>query len=383
MHSSVENIAGVFRRLLLPLLALAMLAVLNGCDFETRQSTLDPKGPVAEVQLDLFMVTVKVSLFIFVTVGGALLWAVIRYRERARDRGQPPPSQGHGNPLIEVALIMASVVLLVIIAVPNLKAIWYTNEFPEDAAHQLKNWYPDALEADIEDEVLVVNVFGYQWWWAFEYPQFDVVTANEFAVPVGKAVKINLRAADVIHSFWLPKLAGKVDLIPGRANWMWIQADEPGHYYGQCAEYCGEAHAYMLFRTEALGVEDFARWIQHQKKEAPEPTTNADILEGKQLFLSKTCVQCHSIRGFTVGIGGPDLTHIASRKSVAAGILDNRDIYGRLDPQKQYDNLFNWIKYSYLYKPGNLMYYPDNGLKNVELSDEEVHKIVKYLQTLD
>ena len=121
---------------------------------------------------------------------------------------------------------MASVGLLVIIAVPNLKAIWYTNEFPEDAAHQLKNWYPDALEADIEDEVLVVNVFGYQWWWAFDYPQLGITTANEMIMPAGKVVELKLRSKDVIHSFWLPRIAGKVDLIPGRANEMWVQAGD-------------------------------------------------------------------------------------------------------------------------------------------------------------
>ena len=382
MLRCLKNTAGAVRRFVAALMTLVVLIGLAGCDFATRQSTLDPKGPVAEVQQDLFMVTVKVSLFIFVTVGGALLWAVFRYRERTRDQHNPLPSQGHGNPIVELALVLASIGLLVIIAVPNLKAIWYTNELPDDPAHHLKNWYPNALEPDIEQEVLTINVFGYQWWWSFEYPQFGVVTANEFAVPVGKAVKVNLRAADVIHSFWLPKLAGKTDLIPGRANWMWIQADEPGYYYGQCAEYCGEAHAYMLFRTEALEPQDFARWIDHQKADAPEPT-DPSILEGRQLFLSKTCVQCHTIRGFTAGVGGPDLTHIASRKSVAAGILDNLDLQGRLDRQKQYKNLFDWIKESYKYKPGNLMYYPDNGLKNVELSDKEVHKIVTYLQTLD
>ena len=360
-------------------IGLSLLA--TGCSITTHQSTLDPKGPVAKMQLELFMVTVWITLFIFLVVGGSLLWTVIKYRERPSDRDKPIPEQGHGNPLIETALIVASILLLVIIAIPTVKAIWYTGDLPEDPSSELGNWYPGKLETDNKDEFLIINATGYQWWWAFEYPQFGLTTSNEFAIPVGKTVKINLRAGDVIHSFWLPKIAGKVDLIPGRANWMWIQADTEGHYYGQCAEYCGEAHAYMLFRTEALSPKNFANWIEHQKKDAPEPT-DPILLEGKKLFLSKTCVQCHMIREFTAGTGGPDLTHIASRKSVAAGILDNQDLNGNIDTQKQYQNLFNWIKESYKYKPGNLMYYPDNGLKNVKLSDAEVHKLVLYLQTL-
>ena len=360
---------------------LALCLFATGCSLTTRQSTLDPKGPVAEMQLELFMVTVWVTLFIFLVVGGCLLWTVIKYRERSSDRDKPMPKQGHGNPLIEVGLIMGSIILLVIIAIPTVRGVWYAGNLPGDTASKLGNWYPEKLEKDNEEEFLEINAIGYQWWWSFEYPQFGFTTGNEFSIPVGKVVKINLRAADVIHSFWLPKIAGKVDLIPGRANWMWIQADTEGLYYGQCAEYCGEAHAYMLFRVQALPPEGFADWIEHQKKDAPEPTDPA-VIEGKNLFLSKTCVQCHKIDGFTAGVGGPNLTHIASRTSVAAGILDNLDINGKIDPDKQYQNLFNWIKESQKYKPGNLMYYPDNGLKNVELSDDDVHKMVLYLQTL-
>ncbi len=423
---------------------LALYALfLAGCSFTTNQSTLDPKGPVARIQLEVFWVTVWVSLFIFVIVGGLLVWVVLRYRERPGDDAKPLPTQGHGNPLIEIGLIGASIGLLVIIAVPTLRAIWYTHEIPEQSsnyqASQLGSWYPGEIQADLEEEILEITVYGWQWWWSFEYPQFGITTANEMALPVGKIVKLNLRAVDVIHSFWLPKLAGKVDLIPGRSNWMWLQAGESfddwleqqapgwadgqsedalltshrryleeeiiGHYYGQCAEFCGEAHAYMLFRADVLSEEDFAAWIEKyqtgapapglftaEKEEEPESKIEAyrqdwaawqtatrespdDFIEdpvsqGAMLFMGRAqCIMCHKISNSpAAGALGPDLTHVGSRRSLGAGILDNRDIHGEIDPEKQLNNLVEWISRSQHYKPGSLMYYTDRGLQNLKFT---------------
>jgi cytochrome c oxidase subunit 2 len=364
---------------------LLMIAFASaGCSFKTRQSFLDPKGPLALVQYDLFMVTVWVTLFIFLAVGGALLWAVIRFRERPGDADKPMPSQSHGNPLVEIGLIGVSVLLLVIIAIPTLRAIAYMHELPNDGTSHLGQWYSGTLSQEDLEDVLTVNVTGYQWWWAFDYPQLGVTTANELVIPKGKVIKLNLRSADVIHSFWLPKIAGKVDLIPGRANWMWILADEEGHYYGQCAEFCGSAHAYMLFRSDVLSDEDFCAWVDRQKQESTEPL-DVVVAKGRELFTAKTCIQCHTIRGnaLAMGIKGPDLTHIATRKTLAAGILDNCDERGQIDASIQKENLFNWIKNSQHIKPGNLMYYDTAGLKHVHLSDEEVNTIVAYLQTLN
>jgi len=357
---------------------------LIGCRFDTRQSTLDPKGPIAATQYELFMVTVWVTLFIFITVGGALMWEVYRFKEKPNDTSDDLPSQTHGNPLIEVALIGISILLLVIIAIPTVRAVWYIDELPQDPSSHLSAWYKGSLPEQAEDEVLTINVYGYQWWWAFEYPQLGLTTANEFAIPLGKTVKLNLRSVDVIHSFWLPKIAGKVDLIPGRANWMWIRADEPGYYYGQCAEFCGSAHAYMLFRTEVLDTQSFSDWVKQQQQNAVLPATPR-AQAGMKLFTEKTCVQCHKIRGnpLAQGVKGPDLTHIASRKTLASGILDNRLDEGPIIPEQQRLNLFNWIKYSQHLKPGNLMYNdPTGGLKSVSMTDDEIEKIVDYLQTL-
>lgn len=370
---------------LFPLCLLALVALgSTGCSFKTRQSFLDPKGPLALMQYDLFMVTVWVTLFIFLVVGGALLWVVIRFRERPGDGNKPMPAQSHGNPLVEIGLIGVSVLLLVIIAIPTLRGIAYMHELPEGGESRLGQWFSGELSGEDAEDVLTVNVIGYQWWWAFEYPQLGVTTANELVIPKGKVVKLNLRSADVIHSFWLPKIAGKVDLIPGRGNWMWIQGDEVGHYYGQCAEFCGSAHAYMLFRSDVLSDEDFGAWVVAQKQEAVEPL-DVEVAQGRELFTSKTCIQCHTIRGnaLAMGVKGPDLTHVATRKTLAAGILDNRNERGAIDSSVQKENLFNWVKNSQHIKPGNLMYYDTAGLKHVPLSDEEVNKIVAYLQTLN
>lgn len=380
---------------------------VTGCSFTTPQSSLDPKGPVAQAQLDLFYVTVWVCLGIFVVVGGALVWVVWRFRERPGDENKPMPSQGHGNPLIEIGLIGASIFLLVIIAIPTLKAIWFTHELPENQPYyedsKLGAYFEGKLSPEERDNVLEINVYGWQWWFAFEYPQLGFSTANEFVIPKDKVVKFNLRGVDVIHSFWLPKLAGKVDLMPGRKNWMWLLAEEEGYYFGQCAEYCGDAHAYMLFRAEVVSDQEFSEWVADYRKGAPapggfqaEPTeetpkpTNQEhwaawaqanandelpdtaVHRGAQVFMGKgKCLVCHAIDGSTAaGNSAPNLTKVAQRKSLAAGILNHYTDGGEgIDPTKQAENFEEWIKHSHYYKPGNLMYYrSDAGLIDLQYS---------------
>lgn len=394
--------------------------LLSGCmEIESRLSTMDPKGPLAQMQLDLFMITVWVTLGIFVAVGGVLLWVVIRFRARNADANKPLSDDAHGNPLIEISLIVASVLLLVIIAVPTLEGIWYMHQLP-----------PELEEGD----VLEVTVKGYQWWWEFQYDDYGFSTGNELIIPVGKVVKLNLRGEDVMHSFWLPKIAGKTDLIPGRRNWMWIQADETGHYYGQCAEFCGESHSLMLFRANVVEVEEFEAWARRYQRGAPAPagdawndwlqanaddpaTAEAPIEHGASLFFGKGgCVQCHAIDGSpAMGALGPNLTNVGDRYSLGAGILENRDTtvvdeesFGPIDRERQLTNLFEWIKNSHLIKPGNLMYKEgaadgfqprveiteaeweqieagettEEAVRANNLSDEEIMNIARYLQTL-
>ncbi len=437
------------------LLAGMMMLLAAGCSFTTKQSTLDPHGPVARDQMDLFMVTVRVTGFIFVVVGSTAAWVVWRFREKPEDVGKPMPHQAHGNPLIEIGLIGSSIALLVIIAIPTLKSIFFTMDMPTDNAiyppSKLGVWYPSPPVKSAE-EVLEVTVYGYQWWWGFDYKQFGLVTANELVLPEGVVVKMNLRARDVIHSFWLPKLAGKVDVIPGRANWLWLMADQgaTGLYYGQCAEYCGEAHAYMLFRARVVSREDFVKWMEQSKKpvlppgvdqpwatkalqdlaakdpksEATDPqkatalwaaflargqedkknnninTANlkTEVEKGAFLFFDRSgCAGCHTINGSpAAGVVGPNLSQVASRTSLAAGILDNLGDNGKIDPDKQLSNLHKWISDSIHVKPGNKMYTtPVVGLRDVELKnknsgadptaaqqDQDYKDIAAFIQTL-
>ncbi|MCG8527066.1 MAG: cytochrome c oxidase subunit II [Opitutales bacterium] len=400
-----------FRRWIFRMPWVAVL-FLVGCDYKSRQSTFDPKGPIAQEQLDLFMVTVWVVCFLFVAVGSVLLYAVIRFREKKTDSPNFKPKQSHGNPVVEMGLIVVSILMLVIIAIPTLQAIWFTHDLPEDESNHLGQWYDGEISEESEEEVLTVYVYGWQWWWSFEYPQLGITTANEFAMPVGKVVNFELRSRDVIHSFWLPKLAGKVDTIPGRINSMWMQGDEVGHYYGQCAEFCGESHAYMLFRADVLSEEDFEAWVVEQKAGAASPDGGEDwsgfkeslasyrkdpaiaeewddVFEGAALFYSKgKCNTCHAVggSGLAMGVLAPDLTHVADRVSLGAGWLDHRaEDEGEIDPELQLENFYRWVRESEKIKPGNLMYEGTGGmtgLKDIELTDDEVRKIAIYLQSL-
>ena len=424
-----------FRGLIALVSSLIALALLAGCDTNTRMSTFDTKGPIAEAQLDLFMVTVWVSLFIFVLVGAVYIVAMFKFRER-KDDDRPLPVQGHGNPLIEIGLIGASILLLVIVAVPTLRAIWYTHDFPVTEESKLGAWYQgEGLSAAEEDQPLTIRVEGYQWWWGFAYPQLGITSANELIIPAGKAIRLELRSKDVIHSFWLPRIAGKVDLIPGRSNGMWIQAGDSiedwqaktdatgsdeelrvayasylqdeihNYYYGQCAEYCGDSHARMLFRASVVSDDDFTSWVSEIKTghqapddmawedwyaandESPEKLTG-DINEGLQLFMSRgKCATCHAVNGNprAVGVAGPNLTKLASRQSVAAGWLNHRAEDGSVDVEQQYANFFKWIKEPNTFKPGNLMWKANGGgIGELDelLTDDEIHKISLYLQTL-
>ena len=258
---------------------------------------------------------------------------------------------------MEIIWTVLPVIFLVIESVPVLSAIWYVGTPPEN---------PD----------VVVNVQGHQYWFEFEYPDLDVVTANELHIPVGKKILINLDSNNVLHSFWIPKIAGKTDIIPNQGNYMWIQGDDVGMYYGQCAEFCGESHALMRFRVIVDTDEDFRTWISHQKSEAFVPN---DPLEksGYDIFMSSKagCGGCHMINGSKKAKGkiGPNLTHFGSRQHMAAGILENNQV-----------NLRNWIRNPDMIKPGNIMsgqaaVYMD---PNKSLTESEVIALASYLQSL-
>jgi cytochrome c oxidase subunit 2 len=418
VHMRLTSLPPSFARWGRAAFALCGLALLSGCDLnfwrmDGHQTTMVTAGPVAKSQLDVFYVTVWVTFIIFLIVGAVLAYATFKFKAKTEaDEHAAPPEQSHGNPLIELSLIGVSILALVFIAVPTLKAIWFTYDVPEE--HR-ENAYE-------------ITAVGYQWWFKFEYPneQIDgagtLVTGNELVIPAGRPVRINLRTVDVIHSFWVPKLAGKVDMIPNRGNHLWLQADEPGYFWGQCAEYCGDSHAVMRFRVIALSEEDFAEWLVAQKApartvaaaaktagELPQvqfasfrrnqygftskwdanaavaplenwrqqqfPAKDEDaalIAEGRRLFVEKTCAGCHVVRGHEgMGITGPDLTHIGSRTTIAAGLLENN-----------HEQMARWLKHPEVVKPGNLMYTTGYVPNNVQLNDAEVNALVAYLESL-
>jgi cytochrome c oxidase subunit 2 len=223
-----------------------------------------------------------------------------------------------------------------------------------------------ALAEPNEPAPLTIDVVGHQFWWDVRYPNEGVVTANEIHIPTDQPVTLNLTGGDVIHSFWVPQLAGKMDLIPGKTSTIWLQADEPGEYRGQCAEFCGIQHAHMAFLVIAQPQDEFAAWLDRQRQPSSEPAPDSLVERGEQIFLGSACVYCHAVRGTEAsGELGPDLTHLASRRTLAAGTLENN-----------LGNLAGWISDPQSIKPGNAM-------PATNLGSEELQALLAYLMSLE
>ena len=340
------------------LLFVFLVALLAGCTPEHPQSTFDTSGPVARSQLVLFYWIFWAATIVGVAVGGAILYIVIRYRRRP---GDPDPPQIHGHRRLEIGWTILPALVLVVVAVPSVLTIFYNANSPE----------PSAME---------VEVIGHQWWFEFRYPdpndpEGQIVTANEMHIPSGEVVNIKLDSKDVIHSFWIPKLAGKIDMVPNSPNTMWIEADEPGEYYGQCAEFCAVAHALMRFRVIAAPRPEFDDWLRLQATPASVPEEPL-AQEGKALFEGNgECFACHTVEGVrrARGTTGPNLTHLAGRRRIVAGLMENTQA-----------NLERWLQDPASLKPGNIMardarIYTEADMK---LTPSEITALVSYLQTL-
>lgn len=336
--------------LILSLVVLA--AALAGCSTsDLPQSVFDPKGPVAREQLGILSLTMWMALGVFLVVCAAWFYIVFRFREK---KTQSAPAQIHGNHTLEVIWTAIPILILAIIAVPTVR--YYTS---------------GATQAAAGEETLRVKATGYQWWFSFEYPQENITTGNELVIPVGKWVHLDLEAKDVIHSFWVPKLAGKVDMIPGRVNQLQIKAEETGIFWGQCAEYCGSSHAKMRFRVVVKSQEEYDRWVAARQAHAnvipPEGTLEH---KGYMIFMGQTdpkrvCFSCHAIDGTDAqGVAGPNLTNLGERTTIAAGVLDHTP-----------DNLKAWLRNPPAIKPGSKM-------PNFGLSEEEIEALAAYLQSL-
>ena len=342
------------KKLLPIVLLLSLLLLLFACSPQSPQSTFDPHGPIARSQLNLFWIVFWAAVVVFVIVQGALLYTVVRFRRKSRDIR---PRQVHGNTPLEIAWTIAPAIVLVIIAIPTILVQFDISREPG----------PDALN---------LTVTAHQWWWEFDYPDLDIKTANELHIPVGRDINITLKSNDVIHSFWIPKLAGKLDIVPTRSNKMWLRADTPGEYMGQCAEFCGVAHGWMRFRVMADPPARFHAWVELQKSPAGSPTTHK-ATKGSTLFLTKGCMACHTIRGTVAsGIIGPDLTHFGSRGTLAAGVLDN---------DSEGFNLTKWLRDPGKIKPGNIMATtaPVYSEPNLAMTNEEIDNLVSYLMSLE
>jgi cytochrome c oxidase subunit II len=326
--------------------AALLLVAACGDASQYPQTSLDPKSDFAEALDRLWNLTLYLGVAVGIVTFAILGYILYRFRYRP---DAPQPKQIHGNAKLEIAWTLIPAVLISIIAVPTVQTIFYTYR-------------------DVPDDAITIDVRGWQWWWEFRYVTETgdtVVTANEIHVPVGRPVHLRMTANDVIHSFWIPQMGGKRDVIPNRVTNLVFTPNEEGVYLGQCAEFCGESHALMKMRLIAQQPEDFERWLQNEASPAVEPVDSA-VAVGKQLVTAGICAGCHIVEGTGAQFGrtGPNLTHIARRSTIAAGILDNNA-----------ENLARWIDNAPGIKPGALM--PHMGL-----SQDEIRYIVAYLQTL-
>jgi cytochrome c oxidase subunit II len=307
-----------------------------------------PVSTPANSIFGLSLFVMAVTAVIFTVVFSLLVFSVVTFRKRRNDDGREPP-QIYGSNQVELAWTVIPTLIVVTLFMATARVI---------ASIQKPARPASAVE---------VIAVGHQFWWEFRYPKLNVVTANELHVPLSDPEHptptfLTLTSADTDHSFWVPRLAGKTDLIPNRVNSMWIDPHETGLYLGQCAQYCGTQHAKMLLRVYVQPADEFARWVQQQSQPA---RTDDAVYAGRRIFETTACVNCHTVTGTTAhGRFGPDLTHLMSRETIASGAVANTP-----------ENLQRWIENPDVMKPGSKM--PAMGL-----GDQEVSAVTAYLETL-
>ncbi len=314
------------------------------------QSVLDPAGPQAARIADLWWLMLAVCAAVFLAVMVALLLAIFRRRAAEAPLYPDPPSPESHRRLTWAVAVATGITVVILFGL--LVASVTTGR----------------ATSALAGEPVTLKVIGHQWWWEVHYtdpvPSQRVLTANEIHIPVGRPVLLELTSSDVIHSFWVPNLHGKRDLIPGHRNALWLRADRPGVYRGQCAEFCGLQHAHMALFVVAEAPERFRAWLEAQRRPAAAPR-NPRELRGMQLVERLPCANCHTIRGtLASGKTGPDLTHLASRRSLAAGTLPNTR-----------GHLAGWILDPQTIKPGNYM-------PATSLGSEDLQSVLSYLEIL-
>lgn len=312
----------------------------------------DPAGPVAREIVPLYWIMFGAAVVVLAIVDGALIWSGIRFRERPG----VPAKQFHGHNLLELAWTVIPTIMVVTFSILSFQKLLILNDVDTGAD-------------------MTIKVHARQWTFTFEYPKEQMFllkdgsplqAAQDLHIPVNTKVKLELTSADVIHSFWVPNLGGKKDAVPGRTTTLWLEADRPGQYKGQCFEFCGDGHADMLIQVTAHPKNEYAAWAKQAVEQAGQGI-DTDTAKGRQLFLSLACAGCHTIQGTSaVGKVGPDLSHIAkdpSHKLAGTSLTVNAN------------DLHTWIKDPQKVKPGTVM--PTLGL-----DDATVDEIVKYLLTL-
>lgn len=358
-----------------PIARLLLFAALVGLPLllaacagpQAHQTTVIAEGDHAQRILDLLVPIAWMALVVFVVVEGILIYTVWRFRRRSN----AIPAQIHGNTQIEIMWTIAPALIVLVIAVLTFRTQAETAAITRNPQNAVE-----------------VTAVGHQWWFEFRYPglgqaEAALVTASDMYVPVGRPVRITLQSVDVIHNFWVPRLAGKTYMIPGKTNYLAFTATEPGIYRAVCAEFCGEAHALMRFRVIAVPEAEFQSWVQ-QKAQPPAPPAagtlgvgnlTGDAAAGQAVFLDATnqCITCHAVAGTAAqGVIGPNLTYYGSRRTVAAGLLPYSP-----------ENVSEWLHRAYELKPGNLMsrvITPEWIQKN--LTDQEIADLVAYLDSM-
>src|SRR5947209_3645415 len=338
-------------------LVVTPLVVLWSAAIVSAQNTAPPLSPTnifapastpAESIFGLSIFVLAVTAAIFVVVFSLLAYSAVKFRKRNNDDGREPP-QVYGSNQVEVAWTVIPILIVVALFMATARVI------------------ADVQKVSPSANAIEIVAIGHQFWWEYRYPHLGVVTANELHVPVSDPQHptptfIKLLSADTDHSFWVPRLAGKTDLIPNHPNSMWIDPHEAGLYLGQCAQYCGTQHAKMLLRVYVQSRDEFSRWVQEQSQPA---YVGDGVSVGQKIFETTNCINCHNVAG-TVANGrfGPDLTHLMSRETIASGAVPNTP-----------GNLRLWIQNPNALKPGSRM--PAMGL-----SDQELDAVTAYLATL-
>jgi cytochrome c oxidase subunit II len=355
-------------RFLLFAALLVIALVLAACSGpQARQTTVIVEGDHAQRILELLVPISWMALAVFLVVEGLLVYTVWRFRRRSN----AIPAQIHGNTQIEILWTIAPALIVLVIAVLTFRTQAETAAITRNPQNAVE-----------------VTAIGHQWWFEFQYPGLGqaenaLVTASDMYIPVGRPVRITLQSVDVMHNFWVPRLAGKTYMIPGKTNYLAFTALEPGIYRAVCAEFCGEAHALMRFRVIAVPEEEFQSWVQQRSQPPAAPAAAAltidgltgDPARGQAIFLDarKQCISCHAVAGTDAqGIIGPNLTYYGDRKTIGAGVLPYSP-----------ENLSLWLHRAYEIKPGNLMsrVITPQWIQN-NLSDQEIADLVAYLDSM-